>query len=232
MQQNRQTAVVLFTRNASEEASVKDFAEHFRANELIAGKLISHTLHIIKKSGLPCFIIDSAHQHGNNFGERFTDAIEQVFAAGFENALVVGNDCPHLHPADLQTAAKKLETVNYVIGPSSDGGFYLFGVQKQFFNKEFLLEAPWESEGLFDFIIESLHTNNISAYLTEKKDDIDSANDLYKILSIQSNSFTQLIIYIRSVLSSFFKAYRPRFLNQSWLFLISSSLRAPPVYNY
>lgn len=224
----RQTAVLLFTRNASEEASAKVFAEHFRANELIAGKLISHTVGIIKKSGLPCFIIDSAHQHGNNFGERFTDAIEQVFVSGFENVIVIGNDCPQLSSTDLQNAAHALESVNCVLGPATDGGFYLFGIQRHAFNKQFLLSAPWESGSLLNFIITYLNENNISNYLTELKGDIDSAKDLSEILRIKQISLSGLIIFIQSVLSSFYKTTTLRLFNNFRPFLFSSGLRAPP----
>lgn len=229
-QQNK-TAVLLFTRFASEEAAVKDFAEHFRANELIAGKLISHTVRTIKQSGLPCFIIDSAHQHGNNFGERFTDAIGQVFAGGFDHVIVIGNDCPQLTSEDLQLASDKLQTTDCVIGPASDGGFYLFGICKHAFDKEFLVHAPWESDGLLNFILNYLTEQSVSIFLTETKFDIDTAGDLTGMIRQKMYFFHRLILFIQSVLASFSRRSILHLFLKRNSFLLFTGLRAPPAFN-
>jgi uncharacterized protein len=42
-------------------------------------------------------------------------------------AVLIGADAPQLQAADLQTAWQALQTGDTVIGPSADGGFWLFG---------------------------------------------------------------------------------------------------------
>ena len=191
--------------------------------------MISHTMGIIKKSGLPCFIIDSLHQHGNNFGERFTDAIEQVFHAGFEHVVVIGNDCPALTATDLQTAALQLETVDYVIGPSTDGGFYLFGVNQRAFDKQAILSAPWKTDRLFEYFTGYLAAASLSSFVSDVKGDVDSTQDLNSIYNARSIAGIRLINLIRSIISSIQREeslIHPFVLRPATN--LSAGLRAPP----
>ncbi len=227
-QGHNHTAILLFTREAAEEAVVKDFAEQFKANKLIAGKMIDHSVSIIKKTGLPCFIIDSLHQHGNNFGERFTDAIEQVFLSGFDKVVVIGNDCPSLSAHDLQQAAAGLDSNDYILGPGNDGGFYLFGVCQSAFNKAELLNAQWGSENLCSTFVEYLHQQAISFSLTDHKHVIDTKQDLLIFISSKNISFA-IANYLRSILASladYISAIRFYALHKDIVYL--ATLRAPP----
>jgi glycosyltransferase A (GT-A) superfamily protein (DUF2064 family) len=223
------TAVLLFTRQASEEACEKEFCSQFNANRLIAGKMISHAVAVIRKSGLPCFIVDSLHQHGNNFGERFTDAVEQVFHAGFDRVIAIGNDCPTLTASDLQEAAWQLEQSDCVIGPSTDGGFYLIGIDKNAFDSQLFLNSPWKTEQLFSFIVGWLNQQGQTVSVAAMKGDIDSAKDLPTVFYNFGRSAIALLGFIRSVLASVSRNY-PSLVTSITLPAAQSAggLRAPP----
>ena len=46
-------------------------------------------------------------------------------------AVLIGADAPQLTADDLRTAATALDTHAATLGPSSDGGFWLFGSREQ-----------------------------------------------------------------------------------------------------
>lgn len=54
-------------------------------------------------------------------------------------ALLIGADAPQLQATDLQAACHALRTADAVIGPSVDGGFWLFG------GRAALPDAAWET---------------------------------------------------------------------------------------
>ena len=84
-------------------------------------------------SGLPVHYILDDQQVGRSFAERFTNAFQQLFRQGYDKVIAIGNDHPGLTSGHLQTAAWELAEYDHVLGPSTDGGFYLIGVwQKRF----------------------------------------------------------------------------------------------------
>lgn len=68
-------------------------------------------------------------QAGDNLGERMSNAARYVLGKGYKNCLVIGADIPTLQPLHLERAAKLLEKIELVLGPSRDGGYYLIGLK-------------------------------------------------------------------------------------------------------
>ena len=65
-------------------------------------------------------------QPGGTLGDR----LRSFFAAfGPEPAVLVGSDSPTLRECDVQRALTALDTVDCVLGPATDGGVYLIGLQ-------------------------------------------------------------------------------------------------------
>ena len=97
------------------------------------------TMAVISKSGLRCIHVDEASQKGAGFGERFTNAIKDIFNQGYEYVITVGNDSPGLKTSHILKALRFLQHNKVVLGPSLDGGFYLLGLHKdQFSENEFM----------------------------------------------------------------------------------------------
>ena len=68
-------------------------------------------------------------QQGNSLSERIVSLIDDRFAAGYTQIIIVGSDTPHLPTAFVQEAFGRLATgVDAVFGPADDGRFYLVGV--------------------------------------------------------------------------------------------------------
>lgn len=71
-------------------------------------------------------------QRGNNIGERMGNAFAESFHRGAEKVILVGSDIPSLTRCDILSAFEKLDEAPAVIGPSEDGGFYLFGLRREY----------------------------------------------------------------------------------------------------
>ena len=50
--------------------------------------------------------------------------------------LVIGTDCPFLEPHHVELAKQSLDSCDQVLGPTRDGGFYLFGSRERLPRKE------------------------------------------------------------------------------------------------
>ncbi len=75
--------------------------------------------------------VDIIQQKGSGLGERMLAAFAETFAAGYERIVVVGSDSPTLPPEFVSLALEVLvEPYGIVIGPATDGGYYLLGMNE------------------------------------------------------------------------------------------------------
>jgi glycosyltransferase A (GT-A) superfamily protein (DUF2064 family) len=139
---NSQTAILLFTQTAQEDCKNK----HFQNGVELFSILNSQTLKTVKNSQLPFFIFTEKEQKGKTFGERFTNAITQVFKKGYTQIITIGNDCPQLKSEQLIQAAENFLMSKTTIGPTIDGGFYLLAFHKSLFDKNDFLNLPWQKK--------------------------------------------------------------------------------------
>ncbi|MCA9055190.1 MAG: TIGR04282 family arsenosugar biosynthesis glycosyltransferase [Planctomycetaceae bacterium] len=70
-------------------------------------------------------------QSGDDLGTRLATFFDQAFALGAESVVVLGTDSPSL-PFDLiEHAFRQLSQHDVVIGPATDGGYYLLGLNRR-----------------------------------------------------------------------------------------------------
>jgi uncharacterized protein len=69
-------------------------------------------------------------QVGNDLGQRMANAFAEVFAAGHPQVAIIGSDCYALTADRVQTAFAQLATCDAVLGPATDGGYYLLGLSQ------------------------------------------------------------------------------------------------------
>lgn len=91
-----------------------------------------------------------APQQGENLGARMTHSFQQIFQQGFKKALLIGSDSPDLPEDIFIRAFKELETYDMVIGPASDGGYYISGFRENSFSPQVLEGISWSTEVVFD----------------------------------------------------------------------------------
>ncbi len=224
------TAIIIFTRTANDEALHKHFvgSGNIKANRIIANSLIQHTVDTVRKTGIPYFVVYSNQQQGSTFGDRLNKAMLDVFSCGFENVIAIGNDCPELDPKLLLEAERALACSEVVLGPATDGGVYLVGVSSKAFAENLLHAAEWESKNMFASLIKYLHSHDTLFYCLESKQDIDNSTDVAVYL-LKCRPLCQFEAMVRSVLASVNKSLLT--YHFSYLSFISKSrfsLRAPP----
>lgn len=85
-----------------------------------------------------------ALQTPGDLGLRMETAFRQVFEPGDAPTLIIGSDCPLLSSDILQQAVKALETHPLVLGPATDGGYYLLGMRQ--FIPQLFQNIRWSTE--------------------------------------------------------------------------------------
>jgi rSAM/selenodomain-associated transferase 1 len=106
------------------------------------------------------------------------DAIKRGFEAGFRHIVLIGTDCYELSSAMLDAAFAALEHADAVVGPASDGGFYLIGLNLLI--PELFLGREWSTKEVLSETIEALQRLSISYELLPELSDIDTFDDLKK----------------------------------------------------
>jgi rSAM/selenodomain-associated transferase 1 len=130
---------------------------------------------IAARSALPC-----RDQVGVDLGKRMESAFQQFFKEGFRKVVIIGTDAPTLPVVMIEEAFSRLKDVPVVLGPSTDGGYYLIG-----------LRAP--VPGLFDGIawgtarvlarsLEILKAQSIGHTLLPAWSDLDRPEELSPLL--------------------------------------------------
>ena len=124
----------------------------------------------------PNNIYNKKLQHGNNLGARMKDAFHFLFKLGFNKVVIIGSDCFELTTEVLQEAFDRLSTNDIVIGPASDGGYYLLGMKKI---HSFLFEKiKWSTDAVLQQTIGLCNRNQLSYFLLSELSDIDEEKDL------------------------------------------------------
>lgn len=72
--------------------------------------------------------LDYAEQGDGNLGERMQRTFEEHFSKGAGRVVIAGSDCPANGWNNMREAFRALESNDCVIGPASDGGYYLIGL--------------------------------------------------------------------------------------------------------
>lgn len=124
-----------------------------RAAEQLAHRLVHKTLRTLSRLSADLYWFSdvdipaavrygrfrNVRQEGRDLRERLQHAFLSLFAAGYASVTVVGNDSI-LNERDLHAA---LEESRDVVGPSSDGGFYLLTLHAGSANIGLLGEERW-----------------------------------------------------------------------------------------
>jgi len=115
-------------------------------------------------------------QQGESLGERLSHALNQKWNEGFRKIVFIGTDSPVLGIEDLQAAFQALDQSEVVLGPATDGGYYLIGFST-------LLPAlfsgiSWGTSEVFRETVQQLETNSIRWQCLRESFDLDTYEDL------------------------------------------------------
>ena len=125
-------------------------------------------------------------QVGKDLGKRMQGAFEDSFNHKIEKIIIIGTDCPDLNQNIIEEAFLALNSHDVVLGPASDGGYYLIGLSQSFpmlFN-----HIDWGSDRVLVQTKSIIEQEKLSVYDLPVLTDVDRPDDLYiwqskKILS-------------------------------------------------
>ncbi|MEO6694440.1 MAG: TIGR04282 family arsenosugar biosynthesis glycosyltransferase [Ignavibacteria bacterium] len=115
-------------------------------------------------------------QIGSSLGERMMNAFNIVFEKEYKRVLIAGTDCPGLTEEIIETAFEDLMKYHFTIGPSSDGGYYLLGMNEP--NDYVFENIEWSNEHVLDKTIDKIKAKHKSYNLLKELNDIDNEKDL------------------------------------------------------
>lgn len=223
------TTLLVFTRTDEQEASAKSLVPERRYNRAVAGMLIRHTISVAAKTGLPVQVSFGDQQTGATFGERLANAVEKTFAKGYQNIIIIGNDCPSISPRVLRRACRQMQTRGLVLGPATDGGVYLLGISVSVYDREAFIVLPWETAHLQTGLENYAGERRLKIFFLEARSDVDDWHGLRRVLNQlggQNPLRRQIQGFLFSILlkkSSYHSASPP-----SIWYWEATSLRGPP----
>jgi len=118
-------------------------------------------------------------QQGADLGEKMRQAFVQGFEQGYKHICLIGSDCYELSDEVITEAFEKLQTVDLVLGPSLDGGYYLIGLKT--FHPEFFENKRWSTDSVLQDTLHNAKIKKISFALLPTLTDVDEEKDLISI---------------------------------------------------
>lgn len=122
-------------------------------------------------------------QNGEDLGERMKNAFKEVFNDGYKRVVVIGSDCVELNESIILRAFHELEDSDIVIGPATDGGYYLLGMNE--YHPELFENKQWSTDKVFDETIQEMIEHGWVWQELPILSDIDTEEDLERIQKIQ-----------------------------------------------
>jgi uncharacterized protein len=123
-------------------------------------------------------------QRGADLGERLIQAIQTAFDQGMQRVVTIGTDCPGLDAARLQQALQRLDHHDLVLGPATDGGYYLIGLRR--FLPELFVDMPWGSETVLQQTLAAAEKLGLTIAALDPLTDVDRPADLWVWEAAQS----------------------------------------------
>lgn len=191
-------AVLLFLR-APEKGKVKTrLARHLGDRQALAiyVRFVEDTLAMLAETGAPVEIFFHPPQQatmvqnwlgnqytyrpqsGGNLGEKMARAFVRAFENNCERAVLIGTDIPDLPGSIVRDALDALETHDAVIGPATDGGYYLIGFQSRGFLPETFDDIPWGTPAVFTRTQAVFRKHRIRVHRLPEWLDVDDHHDL------------------------------------------------------
>lgn len=107
-------------------------------------------------------------------------AFVDAFQRQVDQVVLIGTDIPGLSPATLESAFDSLGQVDVVLGPSSDGGYYLIGMHRGAFpvGRRLFANIDWGTDNVLADTLEIASASGLRTRLLEKLTDVDNPDDL------------------------------------------------------
>ena len=126
-------------------------------------------------------IFEKAVQSGDDLGDRMSNAFALILQ-NHAKACVIGSDCPTLSTAILESAFEALDSHDFVVGPSTDGGYYLLGIKNTTPQSplDFLFKnMVWSTENVLLETLKRIKAQQKTVALLPDLTDVDEEKDWF-----------------------------------------------------
>lgn len=113
--------------------------------------------------------------HGD-LGQRMQEAFATAFRRGASKALAIGADVPGLTTEILRDAVCALDSSDVVLGPATDGGYYLIGFRQP--RPMLFRDIAWGSDQVLPQTRKALAASGLSFHELPALSDVDRPEDL------------------------------------------------------
>ncbi len=120
-------------------------------------------------------------QFGNDLGERMLNAFKNGFEEGYRRIVIIGTDIYNIQTEDIEMAFNSLNKNDFVIGPASDGGYYLLGMNS--LNSDVFKNKKWSTPSVFNDTLNDLKAHKVK--ILPQRKDIDVLEDIKGIPAFQ-----------------------------------------------
>ncbi len=122
-------------------------------------------------------------QSGDDLGLRMHHAIHGSLQS-CDAVVLIGTDCPSLSAADIDEAlGMLLAGTDVVLGPASDGGYYLVGMRASL--RQVFTDIPWGSRVVMAHTLARIRQQGRNVHLLARRDDLDTPEDYMRHVSRQ-----------------------------------------------
>ena len=122
-------------------------------------------------------------QKGDDPGKKIFNAMSEASKMGYKKCVVIGTDSPDLPAAVIGEAFEMLNECDAVIGPGSDGGYYLLGLAQDKIDPKIFEKIKWGSPSVFEDIHRNIKKCGLTNHVLPEWDDIEDINDLKRYYS-------------------------------------------------
>jgi uncharacterized protein len=188
----RENFLVVFAKQP-EEGNVKTRLAKDIGNQAamqVYEKLLDYTaLQARELGGTCCLFLDKGKalphwafaqprlQVAGDLGLKMESAFQEVFETGqAKKVVIIGTDCPELTTGLIAKAFRWLDEVAVVVGPASDGGYYLLGMKT--LHVGLFREKPWSQPSLMAETVQEILRLKLTFATLPVLHDLDEIEDL------------------------------------------------------
>ena len=113
-------------------------------------------------------------QVGRHLGAKMNHAFETCFKDKYHKVVLIGSDLYDLEASHIKEAFEKLEKKDVVIGPATDGGYYLIGLKKTY--PKIFQNKNWGTSSVREDTLKNLE--KVDVHLLPMLNDVDVIEDI------------------------------------------------------
>jgi rSAM/selenodomain-associated transferase 1 len=118
-------------------------------------------------------------QAEGTLGERLENFLDTQLRVGARAVIILGSDSPTVPPTFVTQALRQLEQADIVLGPATDGGYYLIGCARRV--PPVFSEIPWGSEQVLANTVAALAASDRRLALLPPWYDVDTLADWHML---------------------------------------------------